>query len=110
VPGNPEHRNAHRLQQLLDQWNLHGEVVRHGSAVCLVFLEELVPKRRARHVERANEIVRFLFQPQEEKITGETIVGVRWQSGWAANYRDGVEDLENERVAVEREQASSGRT
>ena len=76
VAGDAQAWNAQRFQQLPNQGQLRLEVVRHGSAVRLVFREEVIPKRRPRFIERRQQVGRLLFIAQIKKVARKAEQGI----------------------------------
>src|SRR5205823_10233710 len=103
-----QHWDAHRLEHLVDQRDLHLHRVRHRAALGFVGRVDDVPKRLAGRVENAHQVAGPAVLAQEQHVAREAEQGVGRQTARAAHFRDGVEHLEKQRVGVNEEQALRG--
>ena len=85
VAGNLEHRNAHRLEHLLDIRNRRDDVFGRLAAVGLVVGVELVTEIASRRIERHAEVMRPLAQDQVLEELDEPEHGRRIHAGRIAH-------------------------
>ena len=90
---------ASSTRSILGIWR--DEIVRHFAAFGFVGVEEVVAKRGAGEVEGADEGVRLFVFDQVEHVADEAEDGADLLAAGAAHFRQGVEDLENERMGVD---------
>ena len=95
-------RHVHGLQQLLDDGELHLQVVVHGRTLCLVLLEGLRAERRAACVERADDGIGVRDVDELEQHGDEAEHGVGGPSVRRVHgLGHGVIGAVHERVAVD---------
>ena len=96
------HGHVHGLQQLLDDGELHLEVVVHGRALGLVLLERFHAKRGAARIERADESVGACDVDELEKHGDEAEHGVGGAPvGGVHGLGHGMVGAVHKRVAVD---------
>jgi hypothetical protein len=93
--------DAERLQHLLDFRDLTDELVGHLAALGFVGIVQTASKGGAGEVEGTDERVRLLFLDQVEHIAREAVDGPDLLAAGASHLRQGMEDLEDERVRVD---------
>ena len=96
-----EHGNRQRLEHLLDLGNLADQLVGHFAALGLVAVVQLVAKRRAGQVERADQRVGLLLLDEVQHVADEAEHGADLLAARAAHFRQGVKDLEDQRMGVD---------
>ena len=101
VPLASQRRDAHRVDHPTDGRDLRPEIVGHGRPVLLVCLVHLMPEGRARHVERAKEIVRLLLFQKVQDVACEPIDGPHRLAAGAGEFRQGVKNLVDQRVRID---------
>ena len=93
--------NAQGLDHAMYEGDLRLQVLVHLRPPGLVLLIELVAKRLARQVERAEEEVGLFGLQQAEQVAGEAIDGIDRLPAGAGHVGNGMEHLVDQRMGID---------